>query len=367
MTETNDSNITDYPLRQIYFYLTEGCNLKCRHCWLAPKYQSGSNTYPMMDVEVFTRVILQAKPLGLSGVKLTGGEPLMHPDIKDMLSCIRENDLRLVMETNGLLMTQEIAKTISTFPDPFVSVSLDGIDAKTHEAVRGVPGSFEKTVNGIRHLSDAGVKNQIIMSVMRFNMDQIGPMIRLAETLGVESVKFNLVQPIKRGEILHEKGETLSIEEMIDLGKVVENTLSKETRLRIDYDHPMAFRPLGKLFGEDGDGCSACGILGILGVLPDGAYALCGIGMNIPEMVFGHATKDRLSDIWEKTAILNELREGMPDQFQGVCKKCLMKHLCLGSCVAQNYYTSGHIWGAFWYCEQAYQKGVFPVTRLSEN
>jgi molybdenum cofactor biosynthesis enzyme MoaA len=71
-----------YPLNQIYFYLTEGCNLRCRHCWVAPKYQSGSNSYPALDLDLFKSIIEQAKHLGLTGVKLSGGEPLLHPEIK---------------------------------------------------------------------------------------------------------------------------------------------------------------------------------------------------------------------------------------------------------------------------------------------
>ena len=74
-----------FALRSIYFYLAEGCNLRCRHCWINPKYQSEDRSYPVLSLEVFRSVITQAKPLGLSSVKLTGGEPLLHPRIEDIL------------------------------------------------------------------------------------------------------------------------------------------------------------------------------------------------------------------------------------------------------------------------------------------
>ena len=69
------------PLNQLYFYLTEGCNLACRHCWLAPKLDAAGDRYPTLPVELFETAIREAKPLGLSAVKLTGGEPLLHPRI----------------------------------------------------------------------------------------------------------------------------------------------------------------------------------------------------------------------------------------------------------------------------------------------
>jgi len=364
---TKEKEEREYTLNQIYFYLTEGCNLACRHCWIAPKFQTGGHSYPVLSVDLFKSIVEQGKTLGLSGVKLTGGEPLMHPEIGDILKYLKTEDLRLIMETNGVLCTAEIAKQIAKCKHPFVSVSIDGADAKTHEWVRGVPGCFQAALSGVRHLVDAGIRPQIIMSIMRRNKEQIESMVRLAESLGAGSIKFNLIQPVARGKAMHEDGNTLTIEELVDLGGWVENTLSDTTDLSLFYDHPLAFRPLGRMFGENGDGCSSCGILGILGVLADGSYALCGIGEHVPELVFGHAADDRLEDVWKNADVLNELREGLAERLEGICGNCLMKKICLGSCIAQNFYRSKHLWTPFWYCEEARNAGVFPETRLGSD
>jgi SynChlorMet cassette radical SAM/SPASM protein ScmF len=362
---SDKSQTLTYPLNQIYFYLTEGCNLRCRHCWVAPKYQSEENPYPALDLDLFKSIIEQAIPLGLTGIKLTGGEPLLHPHINEILECIQTEDLCLTVETNGVLCTPELAENMVACKDPFVSVSLDGADADAHEWVRGVPGCFEAAMEGIRSLVDVGFRPQIIMSVMRHNKDQMEQIVRLAERMGAGSVKFNIVQPTARGEKLHESGEALNIEELVELGRWVEDTLSTRTSMSIYHSHPMAFRPLGKMFGANGDGCSTCGVLGILGVLADGSYALCGIGETMPDLVFGHGATDPLKDVWNNTPILLELREGLPQGLKGICKDCLMKGLCLGSCVAQNYYRSKSIWAPFWYCEEAQRLGLFPDTRIS--
>jgi SynChlorMet cassette radical SAM/SPASM protein ScmF len=166
---------------------------------------------------------------------------------------------------------------------------------------------------------------------------------------------------------MHFTGEALDIEELVDLGKWVESTLSATTDLNLYYDHPMAFRPLGKVFGQNGDGCGVCGILGILGVLANGSYALCGIGETVPDLCFGHASSDSLEDIWKKTPVLLELREGLSMRFEGICGDCLMKGLCLGSCVAQNYYQSRNLWAPYWYCEEAQYRGLFPETRMLQQ
>jgi SynChlorMet cassette radical SAM/SPASM protein ScmF len=363
MTEENEK--LTYSINRIYFYLTEGCNLRCRHCWIAPKYQGGSDHYPSLPVGLFQSIIEQARPLGLSGVKLTGGEPLLHPRIGEILEIVRREELRLTVETNGVLCTPVLASKISACKNPFVSVSLDGADAETHEWVRGVPGCFEATLEGARVLVQAGLKPQVIMSLMRRNKDQMGAVVRLAERLGAGSVKFNMVQPTARGEKMQQAGETLTIEELIEIGRWVEHSLSDSTPLRIIYSHPVAFRPLGKIFGENGAGWGVCGILGILGVLADGSYALCGIGSTVPELVFGHAAMDRMEDIWNTTPLLLELREGLPSRLEGICADCLMKNRCLGSCIAQNYYSSKSLWAPFWYCQEAHSRGLFPMTRLA--
>ena len=353
-----------YPLKQIYFYLTEGCNLRCRHCWIAPTYQREGSSNDALDFNLFKSIIEQAKPLGLTGVKLTGGEPLLHEHIDEILDCIRTENIDLTAETNGVLCTPELARKMAECKNTFVTVSLDGATAETHEWVRGVEGCFETALAGIRNLVDAGLQPQIIMSIMRQNKDQMESIIRLAERLGAGSVKFNIVQPTARGEKVHESGEALSIEELVVLGQSVEGSLSASANIPVYYDHPPAFRPLGKMFGNNGDGCGACGILGILGVLANGSYALCGIGKTVPDLVFGNTSKDPLQAIWNNNPLLIELREGLPQRFEGICSHCLMKGRCLGSCVAQNYYRSKSIWAPFWFCQEAHNRGYFPESRI---
>jgi SynChlorMet cassette radical SAM/SPASM protein ScmF len=362
--ETGNSQQPMWPLNQIYFYLTRGCNLRCRHCWISPKFESEGQSWPSLDLSLFRSVIQQAIPLGLSGVKLTGGEPLIHTQIFDIIEYIETKDLALTVETNGVACTPELAKAMRGCKSALVSVSLDAAEAKTHEWMRGVKGSFEAAIQGVRNLVDVGLRPQIIMSLVRRNKDQMEAIVRLAETLGAESVKFNVVQPTARGEQMHLEDEVIPVDELIALGDWVEKELDSQTEIRVFFGHPVAFRPLGKMFGQAGDGCSECGVLGILGVLADGSYALCGIGETVPDLVFGHVSSNRLEEVWKGDSALNEIRTGLPKRLTGICGDCLMKSVCLGSCVAQNYYRGASLWAPFWYCEQAEKRGLFPESRL---
>jgi SynChlorMet cassette radical SAM/SPASM protein ScmF len=356
-----------FPIRQIYAYIVADCNLICRHCWLSPKHQSNSKMAESLSIDIFKSILDQAKPLGLKSIKLTGGEPLLHPKISEILQIIKDYPISLSIETNGTLCTKEIAREIASIKNSSAAVSLDGADCKTHEWVRGVKGCFDEAVKGIKNLVETGIQTQIIMSVMKHNQGQIEKMVRLGETLRASSIKFNIVQPTGRGEKLIDGGETLSIEQFLSLGEFVNNTLSSSTKLRLHFDLPLAFRPLSKMFGEKGDGCATCGILGILGVLANGSYALCGIGNHIPELVFGDASRDPLEDVWNNNKVLIELREGIPLRFEGICGTCHMKRVCSDSCIAQNYYSSKSLWKSFWFCDEAYKRGLFPLTRTSKH
>ena len=350
------------PINTLYFYLTEGCNMACRHCWMGPRFDATGNHYPTLPIELFETAIREAKPLGLSGVKLTGGEPLLHPHLTRLLEIVRREELKLTIETNGLLCTPEIAAEIAKSPNRFISVSIDGTDAATHEWVRCLPGAFEAARQAVRNLVDVGTRPQVIFTVMRSNAAQVDAMVRMAEELGAASLKFNVVQPTARGEKLHENQETLNIADLIALGRHVEQELAPKAKLKIIFHYPPAFKSLHSI--ASGDGCGACGIFGILGVIASGHYALCGIGEQVPDLIFGVVGKDRLEEVWRENAILKALREGLPARLEGVCGRCLMKRRCLGSCIAQNYYSKASLWAPYWFCEQADEAGLFPTSRL---
>lgn len=352
-----------YPLRQIYFYLTDGCNLRCRHCWVLSDLESSKQAAAFLYPELLRHIVAQARSLGLETAKLTGGEPLLHPRITEIIEIIKAADLRLVMETNGVLLTPELARAVAECRHPSISVSLDGTEAETHEWVRGVPGCFQAALQGITYLVQAGLKPQIIFSILRRNRDQIEAIIDLAQKLGAGSLKFNIIQSSPRADRLEEEQETLSVQEVLDLGRWVEQELGPKAAIPLCFHQPPAFQPLSRLFAANGHGAGVCGIQGIIGVLADGSYALCGIGGNVPELVFGHAARDRLADVWHDHPVIKEIREGLPRRFTGICGECLMRSRCLGFCLAQNYYHAGNLWAPYWFCEQAEAAGLFPVQR----
>jgi len=349
------------PLATYYVYLTEGCNLACQHCWLSPTFQPHGGTGGHLDYDLFALAIEQGLPLGLNRVKLTGGEPLLHPDFIRMVDLLKEKGLGLNIETNGTLLTPSLARYLKDKSSlHLISVSLDGAVPETHDAFRGVEGSFEQACQGLRYLVEVGYRPQVIMSLHGGNVNEMEGLLQLAEGLGAGSVKFNLVQPSGRGELMTKRGQTLDIQRLVELGRWVETDLQKRASIGLFYDWPLAFYSLKSLLTLDG---FSCNIFSILGVLPTGHLAMCGIGTQVPELVYGQLGQDDVFTVWTTHPILADLRRNLVAQLEGICGACLMRERCLGTCVAQNFYLHQRLTAAYWFCQEAEAAGLFPTSR----
>ncbi len=349
------------PLTQYYYYLTAGCNLACQHCWLAPAYQPNGTTGGHLDFELFKLSLEEGIPLGLQSVKLTGGEPLLHPDFLRMVDLVKEKNLAMTIETNGTLLTPEIAdhlKTNSTLHH--ISVSIDGATKETHDPFRGVKGSFDKAVNAVKLLAERGFRPQVIMSLHSKNVDEIEDLVHLAEEWGAGSVKFNLIQPSGRGETMTEHGRVLDINRLVEIGNWVEHDLQKRTGIRLFYSWPMIFHSLDRLLKHGSD---SCGIFHIMGILANGSMAMCGIGMEIPELTYGKLGVDRVADVWANNPVLQDIRRDLPGKLEDPCGKCIFKFQCLGSCVAENYHQARRLTAPFWFCKYAQDENLLPDSR----
>ena len=353
-------------LHELYVYATNGCNCACRHCWIIPE-DSGKAGRPIHFIkpEIFEAVVEEAKPMGLSSVKWTGGEPTIHPQFDALLRIQKQHGLSGRIETNGMRVTQELASLLRECDVTAVSVSLDGGTAATHDAVRNVSGGFKQTLTGIENLVSSGYRPEVIMSLMRANIGELEVLLDLAAEIGAGAVKLNIVQPTLRGAALYAENDALSIWEILQLNQRLQDQLQPRYQLPISLDVPMAFRPLGSLAGDRRLG--SCGILGIIGLLADGHYALCGVGEHVPELVYGRAGIGHLAEIWQTHPLLQELREGLPNRLEGVCGDCLMKKVCLGSCVAMNYQQGQGLLAPYWFCARAYEEGLFPASRLNKR
>ncbi|MFQ5615136.1 MAG: radical SAM protein [Anaerolineales bacterium] len=356
------------PLRSFYLYMSNSCNLKCRHCWITPKFVNGkASPGDVIDVEALRDAVSEAKLLGLRNVKLTGGEPMLHPRFMEIVDMLTAEGLGMNVETNGTLLTAGVARYLKEETNvSFVSVSIDGADANTHDPFRGVPGSFETVLRGLGYLVEAGYTNtQVIMSVHRGNLGQIEDVVQLASGRGAASVKFNPITNDGRGEKMHDRGETLDFDGILTLADYVRGELQERVPIRLVLNIPPALTPIPVLWrtrGTTGD----CGVSSILGMLGTGEIALCGIGRTIPELVYGRLGEDSIRKLWLTHPMILELRRALDDvrNYPDICGQCIHAKTCRTGCVANHYVDDRRLVWPGTLCVEAARRGKFPATRL---
>ncbi|MEO0241952.1 MAG: radical SAM protein [candidate division WOR-3 bacterium] len=231
--------------------------------------------------------------MGLKGIKLTGGEPFLMKHILELLYWLRNEELSIIIETNGSLITKEVAKVIKETEVSQVSVSLDSTDPQVHDYIRGITGAFEQTIRGINYLHEYGVRTQIITSLISKNSEELPDIVDFASKLGADSLKINPVIPMGRGENMQKRGELLDVEKVLEVYKKLKELFNNNFPLKIYFDIPPAFKSLNDLTDDFG----TCKIHNILGILSNGMVSICGIGKNITQLVMGNIGKDSIIDI----------------------------------------------------------------------
>ncbi len=354
------------PLTSLYLYLTSGCNLRCRHCWIVPSFSPGEpEPDECLDVDLLRRAVAEGKTLGLRHAKLTGGEPLLHPHFVEIVDLLSAEGLEIHMETNGTLLEIGLARYLREHTRlTFVSVSLDGTTAEVHDAFRGVEGSFEAALRGLEVLVSAGYRPQVIMCPHRGNVHQVEAVVDLAIRMGAGSVKFNPVSRSGRGIAMHERGEALDVAEVLELARFVRGPLQRRSPIPLALGTPPALYTVGELLGRS-DGI--CQIRHILGILGNGELALCGIGRTVPELCFGNLREVSVAEVWREHPVLQALRRELAGPFPDLCGRCLHAGHCLTYCPAQNFLDGGRLISPSSLCLEAYRRGLFPPTRLQEE
>jgi SynChlorMet cassette radical SAM/SPASM protein ScmF len=302
----------------------------------------------------------QAQELGLRSVKLTGGEPLVVSWVPEFIRFLSGNNIRVTMETNGTLITEKIARLFAECQVNFVGVSLDGATASTHEYIRCVPGCFERAINGLKNLKKFGIDRQILVAVHKGNLDELADIGRLAVELGIKSIKLNCVNDLGRGSDMVLNNETLDDEARFALFDSLDE-LERIAGVKYKLWMPRAVRSIRKM---DRHTCGACDVIHCIGLLPNGDFALCGIGITTPDLIFGSFREHSMAEIWNTNPLISDLAAGLPDRLEGACAECVFKKACRGACRATAYVECGSIFGPDPICQRARDAGRFPVSRI---
>ncbi|MBU7599152.1 radical SAM protein [Streptomyces sp. P38-E01] len=204
---------TAYFPSRLWIYTNFHCNLACDYCAVASSPKAAPRTLP---TDTFHALVDEAVQAGFTELYLTGGEPFLHPDIVALLDHASAQ-LPTVVMTNAMLLRGRRAADLADLADRKLTVqtSLDGATAHTHDLHRGA-GSWQRTLDGIRHLIDLGLPPRVALTETPENTHEVPAVAELLAGLGLPADHFAVRPLLRRGfsDTGVEIGEDSSIPEL---------------------------------------------------------------------------------------------------------------------------------------------------------
>lgn len=188
--------------RLIAWEVTRSCNLACKHCRAEAHPEPYENELSTKEA----KTLIDTFPdLGNPIIIFTGGDPMIRPDVYELIEYATSKGLRCVMSPNGTLINPESAEKIKNSGVQRCSISIDGADALSHDTFRGVPGAFEASMRGIDLLKAQGVEFQINTTVTKSNLHSFKQIFELCESIDAAAWHIFLLVPMGRASSIKEE------------------------------------------------------------------------------------------------------------------------------------------------------------------
>ena len=310
-------------LRYIFFELTDQCNLKCLHC--GSRCEPGkSQVLPLETIEKTLQSIAgKCDPKNIM-VCLTGGEPLLHPDLERIIQLSHTMGFPVGMTTNGTLIDDRKAESMYHSGLDTVAISIDGT-RDVHDRFRCCEGSFERAVNGAGALKRHGIEPQAITVANKTNIHELKALGLFLQAEGFYSWRITNMDPIGRAqentELLLDRNELFRLLEMIremryDPVNEMEVTYGCSHFLTYQYEREVR------------DFYFQC-IAGIQvgSVMANGDIGACLDIERRPDLIQGNIYKDDFMTVWENR--FEAFRRNRAEESR-VCSGCEYREVCMG-------------------------------------
>ena len=252
--------------------LTYRCNLACRFCYAACGCRKDEQ-HPDLPAEDLKRILnIIKEEAEVPSVSFTGGEPLLRPEIPELVAHAKGLGMWANLITNGTLATEETVKKLAGAGLDSSQVSIEAGHALEHDKIAGCPGAFERTLKGIENIMKAGIRVHTNTTVSALNKDRLEGILDLVKSIGLKKFSMNLLMPVgSAGKNYDETFVSYS-----EAGPLVERVKDMAVKRGLEFmwysPTPICiFNPITSGLGNKG--CAACD--GLLSVAPNGDVLPC--------------------------------------------------------------------------------------------
>ena len=326
-----------------YFSVTEACNLNCKYC--------GSDSKKPLDNELTTEevydVLDNIAEACTMAVLLAGGEPTSRKDLLQIARYGAAHRLRMAVNTHGHFIDKEYAWKLRDAGVLEVKVSIDGLE-ETHDANRG-EGSFKRAIEALKNCKMVGIPFvEMAATISRVNYHELKDIVNLALELEV-GIIANEFSPIGRPTGMFDL--ILTREQRREMQRYLLKTRKALGWRKVNFEDIYVVSEDEETKGICADQCRSCGyhdfnvgcISGIYaysitaeGKVIGGDIIFPGDVARYPGLVIGDLRKERMSDIWRNSEVLDLFRNR--DNLKGKCGSCKYKYIC-GGCRRRAYLT----------------------------
>jgi len=333
--------------------LTRRCNLRCDHCYISagpgprpPDELSTAECLRVMDeiAEVNPNIFLI----------LTGGEPLLRPDLPALAAAGREHGFTVVVGTNGVLLRERQARLLRESGVQGVSLSLDSTEASRHDTFRRLPGAWQGAVRATEICRAEGLDFSLHMSVTEWNLGEIPDMIDLARELGATVLNLFFLVRCGRGEGLTDIAASEYERILTWLARGQGAGAGRAGSLLVRARCAPQFRrivwemdPTSPLLQAYAEGSCPAG-KHYCRITPEGDVT----PSPFMPLVVGSLRERSFADLWRSAPVFTDLRTS---RLHGRCGDCEFSKIC-GGCRCRAYATSGDYLGEDPAC--SYQPGA---------
>ncbi len=229
---------------RVVWGISHGCNLKCKHCAV----EGGEGVFLAYEsAEAYKEAIDSMKEGGVDAIYISGGEPLLHPHIYDIVRHAKDNDIYLSVGTNGYGLRDKEARELAKAGVDKVYVSIDHYEREKHDYLRSGE-AFENAINAVRYLKNYGIPVRVDAIIWKENWDKLEDFVYFCMKHGVDEVIF--AWPVKVGRAAKNAEIIIPPEnEYLSVGKTLQGLKEKyEGTIDIKYHR---FEP----FGNDANNC----------------------------------------------------------------------------------------------------------------
>jgi radical SAM protein with 4Fe4S-binding SPASM domain len=330
--------------------LTYRCNLACEHCYLdaGPKPQVGTENFAdrgELSTEECFRVIDEIAAFAPECLTiLTGGEPLLRRDILEIVRRAAERGLWVVVGTNGVCITENLARRLAEAGARGLSLSLDALDPDRHDRFRMVRGAWRNTVEGAEILNKTGLPFIVQTTAGSHNLGELDAIADFAhDRLAAKVWNLYFLVPTGRGQFVSDMtpaqyDEVLTslyrIQQKYNRRMLVNAKCAPHYIKTVLENAAVETDPLIRTYSGGAGGCPAG--THYMGIRPNGDVTPC---PYLPVFA-GSLRSASLTDLWTSSELFAGIRRR--SSLGGRCGACEMNGHC-GGCRARAYGMTGDL------------------------